>query len=712
MAIACAYCNGEHTSPREVRQCWTDGGQKDVPLSADDSLPPFADQTDDEQSFTYAADLAPGASRPMSTRARSASEGNERSQAVVGDVARGAAPAKPGPDVLGRHLVVQPGADVGDPWASADRLVIAARTLAEPGEALTRLREAHHAGERLVIELDADFDRQPKLMTDAAPYELGAIFAFELEELHHLVWTNSIDMRDPDKPTWIALDTAIARGAAPADPEAEGDVLLPDGQIVWLDAGPVRHVSPVDGLDVLHLVAVEHGSLVPPGPNESAADLAVDQLAAVTHAGGGARIIAPAGSGKTRVLTERARHLIQRWNLPPSAVSLVAFNKRAQEEMKERTSDIPALQVRTLNAMALAIVNGVSPFAPQQKTWRTIDEPDVRRIIGNLVSFQRRRNSDPIGPWIEALSLIRLGLVDPDEAEMRYDGDVTGLAETWPRYREAMERKGSVDFDDQIYRALLVLLSDPAARRTAQRACRIMLVDEFQDLTPAHLLMIRLLSSPGGAVFGVGDDDQTIYGYNGADPAWLIDFGRLFPGSGEHPLEVNYRCPAGIVDIVDRLLRHNDRRVHKTIRAASSDTGGWSVDNAVDVVGATMKAVELALDSGADTSDIAVLTRVNALLAPVQVALATAGVSVSGGVGLEFTDRTSVRAVLAWIRLAMGGRSGQFDPDDIREALRRPSRSFHPKITDWIAEQRSVVDLNKLAGRLNKQRDTERLFEF
>ena len=113
----------------------------------------------------------------------------------------------------------------------------------------------------------------------------------------------------------------------------------------------------------------------------------------------------------------------------------------------------------------------------------------------------------------------------------------------------------------------------------------MLLVDEFQDLTPAHLLLIRLLASPGGAVFGVGDDDQTIYGYNGADPAWLIDFAELFPGAGSHPLEVNYRCPAGIVDVVDRLLRHNDRRVAKTIRAHSTDTSGWTIDTAVDPVG-------------------------------------------------------------------------------------------------------------------------------
>ena len=169
------------------------------------------------------------------------------------------------------------------------------------------------------------------------------------------------------------------------------------------------------------------------------------------------------------MLTERARHLLTQWKLPPSAVSLVAFNKRAQEEMVERTSDLPGLQVRTLNAIALAIVNGRPPFAPQPQSWRTIDEPDVRRIIGDLVDFPRRRNSDPIGPWIEALTVIRLGLVDPDEVEGRYDGDVDGLAAAWPAYRKMLERRGAVDFDDQIYRALLVLLRDPRRRAASGR---------------------------------------------------------------------------------------------------------------------------------------------------------------------------------------------------------------------------------------------------
>ena len=612
--------------------------------------------------------------------------------------------------MLGRHVIVAPGAPAPDAWADARRILIDRGVLGEPEPALNVLRSAAAECERLVIELDVDFERTPMLMTDAAPFEVGPTFTFVADELHHLIWSNAVDAR-AETPQWIWLDRAIAAGAT-GSPTASADVVLPDGTPVWIDGGPLRFVAPVDGVPVVHATSIEHGSWAIPSSNESSADLAPDQLAAVTHPGGAARIIAPAGSGKTRVLTERARHLLTNWRLPSSAVSLVAFNKRAQEEMRERTPDLDGLHVRTLNAIALAIVNGSAPFAPQPKRWRTIDEPDVRRIIGDLVSFPRRRNSDPVAPWIEALSLVRLGLVSPEEAEARYDGDVDGFAAFWPSYRSTLERRGAVDFDDQIYRALIVLLGDPAARHAAQRACRTMLVDEFQDLTPAHLLLIRLLAAPGGAVFGVGDDDQTIYGYNGADPGWLIDFGDLFPGAGAHPLEVNYRCPAGVVDLADRLLRHNRRRVPKTIRAFSSDEAGWTVAAGVDPVAATVEAERAALASPAAPAEVAVLTRVNAVLAPVQVALASEGIPISGGVGLEFLDRTSVRAVLAWLRLATAAEHGRFLPDDLKEALRRPSRSFHPRINDWIAEQSSVVDLFKLAGRLNNERDADRLTEF
>ena len=684
MAIDCVYCEGAHDSPAEVRQCWArQGSPESVPA-------PVSRPVSHPESSPDSRPVSRPAARPI--------------QGVT-------APLQRPPATLGRHVVVGPGQAPPEGWSDHERLVIGPAELTAPTRVLRELSVAAHSRRSLVIELTVDIDDAPRSSTTDPPHQLGARHEFPLDDLHHLVWSNSIDARDPDRPGWRLLDRAVALGALRDGP---ADVVLPDGTPAWLDGGPPRYTAAVEGIAVVHAVSIEHGSMVAPSGNDTVADLATDQLAAVTHSTGVARIIAPAGSGKTRVLTERARHLVTAWRVPPSAVGLVAFNKRAQTEMLERTADLPGLQVRTLNSIALAVANGTPPFAPRDTRLSTIDEPEVRRIIGRLVSFPKRRNTDPVAPWIEALGLVRLGLVDPAEAEARYDGDVSGLVEVYPAYVAALAASRSVDFDGQIHRAIEILLAEPDARAAAQRACRYLLVDEFQDLTPAHLLLIRLLTGSGGSVFGVGDDDQTIYGYNGADPAWLIDFAQLFPGAGAHPLEVNYRCPAGIVEAVDRLLRHNRRRVAKTIRAASVDPGGWDVVTSDDPVGDTTRRVGDAIAAGRTTAEIAVLTRVNALLAPVQVALVSAGVIVSGGVGLEFLERTSVRAALSWLRLATAPARGSvpFADADLAEALRRPSRPLHPRIGDWVAEQRDVDGLRRLVGRLTNERDATRVGEF
>ncbi|MGB8859092.1 MAG: ATP-dependent DNA helicase UvrD2, partial [Ilumatobacteraceae bacterium] len=575
---------------------------------------------------------------------------------------------------------------------------------------VAQLHERAMARTGVVFEVGAAADatlRQPFTST-LPPHAVGPRVRFTTEALQHLVISNAIDVRE--SATWPLVDRAMEAGAGVVT-DGHGDIELPDGSRAWLDGGPPRYTAPLAGVPVLHRVSVEHRSLRPPKGNDTTADLAPDQLAAVTHDGGAARIIAPAGSGKTRVLTERARHLVRQWRIPASAITLIAFNKRAQEEITARTSDVPGLQVRTLNALALAVINGSAPFARQPQRFNTIDEPEVRRLIGRLVKFPRVRNADPVATWIEALSLARLGLVDPVRVEERYGGEVEGFAAAFADFRSVLARAGNVDYDEQVFKAIELLLRDPDARAAAQRSCRLLLVDEFQDLTPAHLLLVRLLAGPDAAVFGVGDDDQTIYGYNGADPAWLIDFAELFPDAGEHPLEVNYRCPAGIVRAADTLLRHNRRRVPKVIRAAHDQRDGFMVAPATgDPVEVTVQAITTAIGAGSAPTEIAVLTRVNSLLAPVQVALRAAGVPTNGGVGLEFLERTAVRAALAWLRIATA--TADFSPVDLGEALRRPSRPLHPRIAAWVAEQSSLAGLHRLAGRITTERDAQTVLQF
>ncbi|HYO00102.1 MAG TPA: ATP-dependent DNA helicase UvrD2, partial [Actinomycetota bacterium] len=270
-----------------------------------------------------------------------------------------------------------------------------------------------------------------------------------------------------------------------------------------------------------------------------------------------------------------------------------------------------------------------------------------------------------------------------------------------------------------------ILLTEPAVRERARLACRVMLVDEFQDLTPAHVLLVRLLSGPAGSVFGVGDDDQTIYGYAGASPGWLIGYKSYFPGAGSHLLEVNYRCHPEVTKAVRTLLTHNRNRVPKVIVSPpGSQLGpggagrGLATEVAEDPVAATVRAVRSLVELGAAPSTIAVLARVNSSLAPVQLSLLDAGIPVNRAVDARFLDRNGVRAALAWLSIAT--RPGRLRAAEVSFTARRPPRAMSPKVIEWMSEQRSVERLRTLADRLaerdaakvnNYADDIERLVE-
>lgn len=596
----------------------------------------------------------------------------------------------PGPSQLGRGVVVGLADPVPPAWDGAPEVVV------DGPDAVAALHDAWHRRTSVVVRLaiDPTTFRVPPT-TDEEPWTLGPEFLFPEDRLHFLVWANTYDAREGKEPIWWWARKAVKLGATDT-PDGPADVRLPDGSDAWIDGGPRQSFE----LSTVHAETIDLGRLTlsrPPAEPAPEIVLAPDQMAAVSHTHGAARIVAPAGSGKTRVLTERLRYMLGIRGIETETVLAVAYNKKAQEELAGRSAAFRP-RVVTLNALGWELL-GRPPI---------LEEREVRRLIESIVpKAQRRANVDPYAPYLEALAATRLGFVDPALVEDERD-DVPGFAEAFPLYRNALQRKGVVDFDEQIYGAVERLLRDGPFRRAAQQRHRHLLVDEFQDLTPCHVLMLRLLASPELDVFGVGDDDQVIYGHAGASPAFLIEFEHLFPGAASHPLRVNYRCPVPVVDAARTLLGYNRRRVEKEIHAgpsASPDPAGFEVRRHRSEEGATevVRIVRKWLDAGAQPSEIAVLTRVGSLLLAPQVALTSDKVAVSSTLEPRVLDRTGVRAALAYVRIATSPDG--FAAADVIEVLRRPSRGLPQWIDKWFRNpSMNVRDVRAIANRMDDEK--------
>jgi len=612
----------------------------------------------------------------------------------------------PGPPLLGRGVVVADGAPTPAPWAGAPVVVVDEAVLADPAAAVRRLHEAWATRQPVVVDLQVDpvRFRRPVSYPDV-PWEVVPTFEPWLDRLHFLVWANTYDAREGEPVWWWGRKAARLGGEEATD----ADLLLPDGTPAWVDGGPPDDVDPaaLAPAALLRAESVEAGRLRPVPPwVETTAELAPDQLAAVAHRGGPARIIAPAGSGKTRVLTERLRHLLADRGHERDLVLAVAYNRKAQEEMAARTEGLGA-RIQTLNALGYELIGRHAGRRPN-----LLDEREVRRRLEPLLpKLQHRLNTDPMAPYLEGLSVIRLGLRDPDEVEI--EADAPGLAAAVEPYRAGLRRDGVLDFDEQIVHAVELLLSDGEFRRAEQARHRHLLVDEFQDLTPAHVLLLRLLAAPGYDVFGVGDDDQVIYQHAGASPHFLLRYADLFPGAHEHALEVNYRCPPAVVDAARTLLGYNDERVPKTILAARPATREDALTVALhppqEGARRVVEVVQAAIEAAGDPSQVAVLTRTNSLLLAPHVALHGAGVPIASVLRRDVLQRVGLRAALAWLRVATD--PGSIAPDDLAEIRRRPSRGFPNWVDKWLNRCRSGHDVAKAAERIDDARVAGKLLD-
>jgi superfamily I DNA/RNA helicase/very-short-patch-repair endonuclease len=443
-------------------------------------------------------------------------------------------------------------------------------------------------------------------------------------------------------------------------------------RVLRVSGGEIFRDADSCGSAVLALLNEPYFRSVPP-----AHDLSASQGPAAVHGEGPAWVAAPAGSGKTRVIEARVNHLLAT-GIEPKRICAISFTNRAVEEMRSRLPEADAAGVRftTLHALAKEI-SELPPHGMRRKLVEGVKSPrgktrwDILRPILKPEEYRFRRARDL---WGDAIRAFRTSYAVPDFADFPEESrpDDVRFLEIHHEYARMLEEGGLTDFEGMVLNAVRSLARDAEFRALVGGRYDYWIVDEFQDLPPGKLALLRLLSSPARNLFVVGDDDQVIYGFAGASPSAFAEFDTAFPDRVERVLAENYRCPHEIVIRSLWLVERNANRISKRVTPMKplERTEVVTVGRTDDYAELGLEFVTERLAEGYAPHEIALLFRLRDMAVPVERALAGAGVPFSRCSRLSFFTRKTVRSVRAWLRVA----AGIGEPLDYVEALEWPTR--------------------------------------
>ncbi|MEO8296754.1 MAG: UvrD-helicase domain-containing protein [Burkholderiales bacterium] len=384
-----------------------------------------------------------------------------------------------------------------------------------------------------------------------------------------------------------------------------------------------------------------------------------EQLAAVTLPARSALILAGAGSGKTRVLTTRIAWLLTTGQLSPGGVMAVTFTNKAAKEMLTRLQSMLPVNVRgmwigTFHGLCNRFLRAHWKQAILPQSFQILDTSDslsaVKRIIKAMNLDEERFVPKQVSRFIAGCK--EDGLRPPD-VELR-DAHTQKLAEVYQAYEDQCQREGVVDFAELMLRTFELLRDDPALRAHYQRRFRHILVDEFQDTNKLQYAWLKMFAGPETAVLAVGDDDQSIYAFRGAQVGNMADFEREFKVDRIIKLERNYRSFGNILDAANALISHNTRRLGKELRTEAGPGEPVRVFEATSDYAEAQWLLEEAQQlhrAGTPRMEIAVLYRSNAQSRVIESALFNAGVPYRVYGGLRFFERAEVKHALAYLRL-------------------------------------------------------------
>jgi DNA helicase-2/ATP-dependent DNA helicase PcrA len=386
------------------------------------------------------------------------------------------------------------------------------------------------------------------------------------------------------------------------------------------------------------------------------------QRAAVEHPGGPLLVLAGAGSGKTRVLTTRIAHLIREGGVPPERIFAVTFTNKAAAEMRTRVgallgADPKGLWIGTFHSLGARLLRREAAHLGFGSNFTIYDADDSEKFIKRLLE-QRGYGAKAFPPrTVQALiSAAKNRLLSPEQYARNLETPLErAAAEIYGLLGPALRVANAMDFDDLLLHPLTLFREHPERLAQWQRRFRHVLVDEFQDTNAAQYRLVQLLAAEHHNLCVVGDDDQAIYGWRGADVRHMLEFEREHAGATIVRLEQNYRSTQKILDAANAVIAQNRDRLGKTLFTAHQ--GGDPVvlltaaDERDEAEWIAREFADLAARSEVDYDGMAVLYRTNAQSRPLEEAFRFRGIPYRLVGAVSFYERREVKDVLAYARL-------------------------------------------------------------
>ena len=412
-------------------------------------------------------------------------------------------------------------------------------------------------------------------------------------------------------------------------------------------------------------------------------DLNKIQREAVEHTEGAVLVFAGAGSGKTRVLTYRIANLIQNHQVNPYNILAVTFTNKAANEIKDRIAslmgtNIGGIWAGTFHGTCCRILREHGADMGLDRNFVIYDDGDQLSIIKealDTLGYDPKRY--PARVVLNLISNAKEGLVTPENFHKKYAGDIEGVAgDVYKIYQEQLDLNNALDFDDLIMKAVVLLQNYPTVLEHYQEKFRYVLVDEYQDINMSQYLLIRLLSGKYNNVFCVGDDDQSIYRWRGAQVGIILQFERDYPKATVYKLEQNYRSTKNILAAAHAVVAKNTIRAEKklwTENGAGDLIDLISSANDVDEANNVARAIYEQVEFGTRKySDFAILYRMNSQSRAFEESLINRRIPYKIVGSVRFYERKEIKDIIAYLRLA----ANPYDSVSFKRVINAPLRGI------------------------------------